>query len=202
MTGSATQPKGRPYLSVTVAGDDPHFSVLLDGRPIRTPLKAPIDRVAPHRERIIAEIVQFTSSDLVCYRAEAPDALIAKQAQHWDPILAWAAEVLGAAFTVTRGVVHISQPEAGLEAVRRHLGQESEWSLTAIHNVTTLLGSGLLAIMVAGRAIEAEAAWRAAHVDEDWQIELWGADAEASARREARRGEFDTCVRFLDLSSS
>jgi chaperone required for assembly of F1-ATPase len=240
MTGSSShKPKGRPYSAVTVAGDEHRFSVLLDGRPIRTPQKKPlalptralaeavaaeweaqgpkidprtmlltklantaIDRVAPDRDRIITEIVQFASSDLVCYRAEAPEGLTGRQALHWDPVLAWAKATPGASFTVTRGIVHVAQPEAGLEAIRRHFTAQTDWSLTAIHNITTLLGSALLAAMIAGRSIAAEAAWLAGHVDEDWQIEQWGADEEAMARRAARRREFDTCVRFLDLSSS
>lgn len=230
--------KGRPYSTVSVAGDDPHFSVLLDGRPIKTPLKAPlhlptrrlaeavaaewdaqgpkmdprsmlltklantaIDRVAPHRDRIIGEIVQFAAADLVCYRAEAPQELIERQARHWDPVLGWAESVPRASFAVTKGIVHVPQPDAGLEAMRRHLAQRSDWALTAIHNMSTLLGSALLATMIADQAITADAAWAAAHVDEDWQIEQWGADEEASARRAARQGEFAACVRFLDLSS-
>jgi chaperone required for assembly of F1-ATPase len=236
---SVEKPKRRPYASVSVIGEYPHFSVLLDGRPIKTPLKksfelptrllaeavaaeweaqaqkidprtmlltklanTSIDRVAPHRARIIAEIVQFASSDVVCYRAEAPEHLIERQALHWDSVLRWATDYLGASLAVTRGIVHIPQPEAGLEAVRRHLAQQSDWALTAIHNITTMLGSALLAAMIADRKITADAAWAAAHVDEDWQIEQWGADEEASARRAARRREFDTCVRFLELSSS
>ena len=240
MTGSSThRPKNRPYSTVTVAGDNPDFSVLLDGRPIRTPLKKPlalptralaeavaaeweaqgpkidprtmlltklantaIDRVASDRGRIIAEIVQFASSDLVCYRAAAPEGLAERQALYWDPVLAWAKSTPGATFTVTRGIVHVAQPEAGLEAIRLHLTGQSDWSLTAMHNITTLLGSALLAAMIAARSIAAEAAWLAGHVDEDWQIEQWGADEEAMARRAARRREFDTCVRFLELSSS
>jgi chaperone required for assembly of F1-ATPase len=161
-----------------------------------------IDRVASDRERIIAEIVRFASSDLVCYRAEAPEGLIERQALHWDPVLAWARATPGAALTVTYGIVHVAQPASGLEAIRRHLAANSDWSLTAIHNIATLLGSALLAAMIAGRSICKDAAWAAAHVDEDWQIEQWGEDEEAMARRAVRRREFDTCVRFLELSSS
>jgi chaperone required for assembly of F1-ATPase len=238
MTG-LKKPLRRPYASVTVAGEEPRFSVLLDGRPIKTPLKVPlhlptrrlaegvaaeweaqgqkiaprsmlltklantaIDRVAPHRDKIIAEIVHFASSDLVCYRAEEPPALIERQAKHWEPAVDWARSKLGAGFSVTKGVVHVAQPAECLEAVGRHLQVKDEWALTAIHNITTLLGSALLAMMVAEKAIDPDLAWQAGHVDEDWQIEQWGADEEASARRAARKREFDTCVRFLELSSS
>jgi chaperone required for assembly of F1-ATPase len=238
LTGPKKSP-GRPYVSVSVIGEYLHFSVLLDGRPIKTPLKktftlptrpladavaaeweaqgtkidprtmlltklanTAIDRVAPHRERIIAEIVQFASSDLVCYRAEASEDLIERQAVHWDPVLRWAENGPGASFIATKGIVHVSQPKAGLEAITGHLVRKSDWALTATHNIATMVGSALIATMLADGAIEAETAWKAAHVDEDWQIEQWGADEEASARRAARKHEFDTCVRFLELSSS
>ena len=230
-------PARRFYKTVSVAGTTAPFSVTLDERPLRTPLKraldlptgelaqavaaewdvqtekidprtmpltrlanTALDRVAPDRDRIIAEIVDFAGSDLVCYRAEEPLGLIERQARAWQPVLDWARAALGAEFLVTEGVVHRPQPAAALQATRDYLGQKSSWALTAHHNLTTLTGSALLAAMACDRAIPASEAWDAAHVDEDWQIEHWGWDEEARHRRNHRKREFDICLRFCELS--
>ena len=159
-----------------------------------------IDRVATDRDRIVAEIVDFAGSDLVCYRADKPQELVERQAWSWQPVLDWARRALAADFGVTEGVVHVRQAEATLLAVREYFARESVWSLTAIHNITTLTGSALLAAMACAGAIPASEAWTAAHVDEDWQIEHWGWDEEARHRRNHRRREFDNCLRFCELS--
>lgn len=159
-----------------------------------------IDRVRLERQRIVAEIVGFAASDLVCYRAEEPADLVALQAKDWDPVLDWAMRRLDAAFIAGPGVTHRPQPEASLARVRALLSSRDEWFLTALHNFATLTGSGLLAAMLADGAITPEQAWAAAHVDEEWQASQWGADAEAAERRERRRGEFMEAWRFLLLS--
>lgn len=159
-----------------------------------------LDRVEPDLDRIIGEIVDFAGSDLVCYRAEKPLGLVERQAKVWQPVLDWARSTLGAEFQATEGVVHVRQPDAALQATRNYLAQKSPWDLTAIHNITTLTGSALIADMACANAIPASEAWDAAHVDEDWQIEQWGWDEEARHRRNHRRREFDTCLRFCELS--
>jgi chaperone required for assembly of F1-ATPase len=159
-----------------------------------------LDRVEPDRDRIINEIVDFAGSDLVCYRAGEPLGLVERQAKAWRPVLDWARSALGAEFQVTEGVVHVRQPDAVLQATRHYLAQKSSWDLTAIHNITTLTGSALIAAMACANAVPASEAWTAAHVDEDWQIEHWGWDEEARHRRNHRRREFDTCLRFCELS--
>jgi chaperone required for assembly of F1-ATPase len=157
-----------------------------------------IDRVEPNRPRIIGEIVKFAGSDLVCYRATEPARLRARQAAAWDGVLTWAQQALDARFEIVSGLVFRAQPAAALNAVRDCLAGRSCWALAAIHNMTTLTGSALLALMVTKKAITGARASSAAHVDEDWQIEHWGADAEAEARRAARGCEFDAAVRFLE----
>jgi chaperone required for assembly of F1-ATPase len=159
-----------------------------------------LDRVAPDLDRIIGEIVDFAGSDLTCYRAEKPQGLAERQAKAWQPVLDWARSALGAEFTVTEGVVHIQQPAATLQATRDYLAGKSPWALTAIHNVTTLTSSALIAVMACDGAIPASEAWAAAHIDEDWQIEHWGWDEEARHRRNYRKREFDICLRFCELS--
>jgi chaperone required for assembly of F1-ATPase len=159
-----------------------------------------LDRVAPDLDRIIGEIVDFAGSDLVCYRAEKPQGLIERQARAWQPVLDWARQALGAEFQPTEGVVHIPQPDVSLRATQDYLARKSPWTLTAIHNATTLTGSALIAAMACDKAIPASEAWAAAHVDEDWQIEHWGWDEEARHRRNHRKREFDICLHFCELS--
>lgn len=158
-----------------------------------------IDRVALRRAVIIAEMLEFAGSDHVCYRAGHPPDLVASQKTHWDPVLAWASTSLGADFQSVCGVVHIAQPEAALQSMCNHLETIDSFMLTALYNVMTLTGSTLIAAMAGAGALKPQAAWDAAHVDEDYQIRHWGWDAEAKARRTLRQREFMTCFQFLGL---
>lgn len=158
-----------------------------------------IDRVSGDQTRIMEEIVQFAGSDLVCYRADRPEELVARQAEVWNPVLDWARASHGCTFVCVAGIMHASQPSASLEALRRALAGEDAYRLAAIHNLTTLTGSALVAMKLAAGALDPETAWSAAHVDEDWQIEQWGEDDEARARRQFRKADFDATVRFLEM---
>ena len=159
-----------------------------------------IDRVGPDRPRIEAEAVDYAGSDLVCYRADRPPDLVARHAREWDPVVDWARTALDAPFEVTVGVIHKAQPEPALTAHAQALKDLNDFELAAYHSIMTLTGSALIAMMLARRATVPEAAWLAAHVDEDYQIEQWGQDAEAQARRAARYREFMACCRFLTLA--
>jgi chaperone required for assembly of F1-ATPase len=158
-----------------------------------------LDRVAPDRNWALAEVVDYAGSDLVCYRAERPPALVLAQARAWGPVVDWAAKKLGAVMEVTEGVMHRPQPPEALSAIGAAAAQLSDHELAAVHSLTTLTGSALLALMLAQGAIMPEAAWSAAHVDEDYQIAEWGEDAEAAARRANRHAEFAACCRYLEL---
>ena len=158
-----------------------------------------IDRVAGDEARIIGEIVDFAGSDLICYRADRPEGLVSRQAAHWDPVLDWARVAHGCKFVCVAGVMHAEQPSASLETLRAVLAGEGAYLLTAIHNLTTLTGSALIAMKLAAGALAGEDAWIAAHVDEDWQIEQWGEDEEAQARRALRKADFDATVSFLGM---
>jgi len=161
-----------------------------------------IDAVSDALDAVAADIVAYAGSDLVCYRAEAPDKLVWLQSQYWDPIVAWAEEALGARLKVVSGVTHVKQPEEALVAVAAALVPHEAFHLTGLHVLTTLTGSALLTLALAGHQLSADSAWATAHVDEDYQISLWGDDAEAAARRRGRRAEFDAADRFLALLSS
>jgi chaperone required for assembly of F1-ATPase len=158
-----------------------------------------IDLVAPDPSRAIDEITAYAGSDLLCYRTESPDALAARQAKLFDPILAWAADHLGSGFVTVVGVMPRNQPDETLAAVSRLLAAEEPFPLVALHAITTLTGSAVLALALAEGRIGAEEAWAAAHVDEDWQIAQWGEDAEAAQRRAAQKVEFLAACRLLDL---
>jgi chaperone required for assembly of F1-ATPase len=160
-----------------------------------------IDAVVERMAEVRADALKYAASDLVCYRAEHPAELTALQARHWDPILAWAQRVLGATFQTAPGITHRSQPQPALDAVRQRLEALDAFRLAALHELTTLSGSVLIALIVLDGKLDADAAWAAAHVDEDWQIRQWGEDFEAAARRRQRRRDFDAAVRLIRILS-
>jgi chaperone required for assembly of F1-ATPase len=157
-----------------------------------------IDGVASTSREVAAEIARYLGSDLVVYRAPAPDALAYRQALHWDPILAWARDVLGARFVLSEGVTFVKQPAAAVEAASAAIPTDP-WRLGAVHVITTLTGSALIALARARGAISTEAAWAAAHVDEDWNMERWGQDELALARRSAHQKDMQAAAMMLDL---
>jgi chaperone required for assembly of F1-ATPase len=164
--------------------------------PLTRLLNSAIDGVAHTMAETRADILRYAGSDLLCYRAEEPDTLVARQAHAFDPVLRWSAESLGARFNLTAGVIHVAQPPETLAAIGAALdAYDDPVALAALSVMTTLTGSALLPLAVARGFLSPDAAWRAAHVDEDFEIERWGLDAEAAARREARWREFEAaCI--------
>jgi chaperone required for assembly of F1-ATPase len=160
-----------------------------------------IDGVAGHETEVRADILKYSASDLLCYRAQGPRALALRQAEAWDPVLTWAAEVLKARFSVSAGLMPIAQPPAAIRALAAALEPYRTFELAALHVMTTLMGSALLALAHAQRRLDLKTAWKAAHVDEDWQIAQWGEDLEARARRERRRREMEAASRLLALAA-
>ena len=156
-----------------------------------------IDGVTGREAAVADDIAAYAGSDLLCYRAEGPEGLVAAQCALWDPILDWFKSELEAPFTCATGIVHAPQPEASLKRVCKEFGGFDAFALSALHTITTLNGSALLALAHAKRRLSADLVWKAAHVDEDWQISQWGEDSEAKARRGYRRVEFDAAARFL-----
>src|SRR5690348_4662671 len=155
-----------------------------------------IDGVAAAQDEVAAEIRKYLGSDLLFYRADRPAPLRARQAQHWDPIMSWARQALDAEFKLGTGVVHVAQPAATLAAAAAALPRDP-WRLGALHAATTLTGSALIALALTRRAIAPVAAWQAAHVDEDWNMEQWGKDEIALARRGFRFAEFSAAALVL-----
>jgi len=168
--------------------------------PAKMPLtrlaNAIIDGVADRPAAVAADVEKYLASDLVCYRADTPRGLVERQARHWDPILKWASETLGAPLVLGEGVVYITQPAPALAAARAAI-PDDPWRLGAVHSVTTLTGSALIALALARGRLTADAAWAAAHVDEDWNIEQWGGDEEALARRAFHFAELQAAATVL-----
>lgn len=166
--------------------------------PVLRLVNTALDGVAADTQAVLEDVMRFSASDLVCYRAGEPEALVARQAQAWDPVLDWARATLGARFFLAEGVMHVEQPRESVGAVGLWLRQRDEpLRLAALHVMTTLTGSALIALAVEAGGLSPDEAWAAAHVDEDWNAELWGEDAEAAARRQARRRDFDAAVALL-----
>lgn len=158
-----------------------------------------LDRAVPHRAAIVAEIAGYGASDLLCYRAEAPATLAARQAAAWDPLLAFAAEAFGARLAVTTGVMPAPQPAAAVARLRAAVEAADAFALTALAELVSLSGSLVIGLGVLhGR--EGAALWPLSRIDEVWQAEVWGADPEAEAAAEARRAAFLAAERFLRLS--
>lgn len=170
--------------------------------PLTRLANAIIDAVADAPQPVADEIARYLASDLVFYRAGEPRALVEHQARHWDPVLAFARDELGARFVLAEGVVFQHQPEQALAAARRAIPSDDPWRLGALSSITTLTGSALIALALARRAMTLEEAWAAAHADEDFQMQQWGRDELALARRASRKAEMTAAVTVLELLAS
>jgi len=167
--------------------------------PVMRLVNTTIDGVANDPQAVLEDILRFASSDLLCYRADAPQGLVERQNEQWDPVIDWARTTLGARFNLAEGIIHVEQPRETIAVLGSHLNQRAEpLRLAAIHLMTSLTGSALLALAVDFGELDAETAWAAGHVDEDWQIEHWGQDAEAVARRAARKRDMMAAVSLLE----
>jgi chaperone required for assembly of F1-ATPase len=155
-----------------------------------------IDGVVEAPAAVVAEVERYLACDLVCYRAPGPAGLVARQAAAWDPVLAWARDALGARFALAEGIVFIAQSPDAL-ATAGAVIPRAPWPLGALHSVTTLTGSALIALAFMRGALSLDAAWSAAHVDEDWNMDLWGRDALALERRAARFAEMQAAATVL-----
>jgi chaperone required for assembly of F1-ATPase len=226
----------RFWTTATVIAAEGGFTVQLDAKAVRTPLKAPlilptralaeavaaewqaqvgtvnpetmpftrtansaIDKVAPQFAEVAAMLAAYGDSDLLCYRAEEPPELVAIQAQHWDPLLGWAATDLGAPLVSVAGVMHIDQPADSLTGLRRLVDGLTPFQLAAFHDLVAISGSLILALAVIRHRVTAEAAWGLSRVDEDWQISLWGEDEEAADLAASKRAAFVQADRFYGL---
>ncbi len=191
-------------LATAVAAEWSAQVTLID--PARMPLtrlsNTAIDGVAERAVEVAADVASYAASDLLCYRAEYPEALADRQRALWDPCLAWAGQTLGVDLQVVTGLMPVAQPADTPAKVVAGISTWDPFKLTALHVMTTLVGSALLALAVAHGRMTAESAWEAAHVDEDWQIADWGEDAEATARRARRWTEMQAAAALAKLAAN
>lgn len=159
-----------------------------------------IDRVAEGRPSVVDMLLSYAGADLLCYRAEGPEDLAARQHERWQPLLDWAADGLGARLVVTRGIVPIAQPEPAIAALRGVLEALDSWQLTALAVIAQACSSLVIALALAHGRIDAGEAFALSQLDESYQIERWGEDAEAARRRRALHDDIREAWRFMMLA--
>jgi chaperone required for assembly of F1-ATPase len=160
---------------------------------------AAIDRVGPDRQRFAAGIARYAESDLTCYRAEGPTKLVARQAESWDALLGWARRRYDVDFACVQGVMHVAQPDETLRKIGHAVAALDDFALAGLSPLVSIGGSLVAGLAVLEEAIPVETAWEAVSLDDRWQLEQWGADEEAEAMLDTRRGDFMAAARFLDL---
>ena len=161
---------------------------------------AAIDRVTPIREAFAADLAKYGETDLLCYCADLPVELAARQAAVWEPLLGWARARYDVAFTVVTGIMHRPQPPETVARLAAALAARDAWELAALSPLVTIGGSLVAALMLAEGGIEPDAAFDATHIDELWQAELWGEDWMAADARDRRRRDFVNAASFLKLT--
>jgi len=160
---------------------------------------AAIDRVAPERHAFAEGLSNYADADLACYRSEGPHALTERQEAHWDKLLGWARRRYDVDFVTTSGLMHVEQPPATVDRLSHAILALDPFRLAGLSPLVTIGGSLVAALAVLEKAITPEEAWEAVSVDERWQLEQWGTDAEAETALENRRRDFLAAARFLDL---
>ena len=226
----------RFWTRAKTAERDGGWGVELDGKPLRTPARKPlnlptvalaeaiaeewdsvegeidprampltglanaaIDRVQPDKASFAAGLARYAEADLTCYRAEGPQGLIDRQAKEWDSLLAWGKRRFDVDFNTTGGVVHVAQPPATIDRLTHAVSTLDPFRLAGLSPLVTIGGSLLAALGVLEAAFSPEQAWDAVSLDDRWQLEQWGSDAEAEAALDARRRDFLAAARFLEL---
>lgn len=158
-----------------------------------------IDRVAVHHAEVAGHVAAYGGSDLLCYRAEGPATLAARQAAAWDPLLEWVATALGAPLRVTTGIVHVDQPQESLKRLHDRVSGLPSFELAALHDLTALSGSLVIGLAAASGLSDPDSLWAASRIDETWQAEQWGWDEEAAEAADRKREEFAAALRFWTL---
>jgi len=230
-------PEKRFYDVVGVVGVGGGFGIMLDNRPVPTPLghaltlptepladaiaeewrvqgvtvdprsmplsglaNTAIDRTVAQRSAIVEQTLAFAVTDLLCYRAEAPDDLVHRQHDCWQPLLDWAEESLSVRLTTTTGLLPVSQPPENSEVLKKQLENLQDMELTAVAALAAATSSLILAMAVTDGRIDSEEAFQAAQLDEIYQNERWGRDAETDARRRHLRADITAMANFITLA--
>lgn len=158
-----------------------------------------IDRVPGQRARVIDDTAKYGASDMLCYRASAPDSLVRLQIDTWQPLLDWAAQRYGSELAVATGTTFVRQPHRALAALRNAVAAHGDLALSALYNLTHIAGSVVIALAISERHLAADKAFAAAELDELYQLQRWGSDPTATQRHENIRRDIDAGARFLAL---
>ena len=161
-----------------------------------------IERITPDPAPFVANIAAYAESDLLCYRADTPNALVERQAAAWNPLLDWARGRYDVHFTVVTGIVHRPQPAATIARLAEAVAAVDAFTVAALTPIVTITGSLVAALALNEGAFDAERVWGACRVDHDWQTEQWGEDSLAAATTRAHRADYDAAVRMLALIGS
>ena len=188
-------------LAEAIAGEWETQGETIDPRsmPLTGLANAAIDRVAPDPASFARDLARYGESDLLCYRADEPAELVARQAESWDGLLAWARGRYDVAFETVTGIIHRAQPPATVARLAEAVAARDNFALAGLSPLVTIAGSLVIALAVAEGAIEPDPAFDAAHLDELFQVDQWGEDALAAESRDARRRDFKAAARFLTL---
>ncbi len=170
----------------------------LNTMPLTRLVFSALDQVANHRDHVVGEVSAYAATDLLCYRADGPRELIAKQQDVWDPICAWCAETFDAPLVCVSGIMAAEQPQVSLANLRQAITEKDDFTLAALHMATKMTGSLVLALAVAHGYLTKDAAWAASRLDEDWQAEKWGQDEEANILAAQKQADFFAAAIFLD----
>lgn len=167
--------------------------------PVTRSANAALDKVRSQHAEVAALIAAYGETDLLCYRAEKPEALVARQAAGWDRWLDWADAQYGARLTVTKGVLPVPQPDAARATLAARVEAHDVWELAALHDLVGITGSLVLGLAVAERQLSADEAWSLSRIDDDWQIEQWGEDEEATVHAALKKAAVLHAERFWIL---
>jgi len=170
--------------------------------PVTRAVNAAIDKVAVQRDEIVAMLAAYGDADLLCYRADSPAGLVARQAAAWDPLLAWAETRLGARLAPVTGVMHQSQAPEALARLKQPLDVLTAFELTAVHDLISLTGSLVIGLAASTGQGALQSLWDASRIDETWQAEHWGEDQEAAEEADLKRAAFFQAAKFLALVRS
>ncbi len=167
--------------------------------PVTRAANSAIDKIVPQFDEVAGLLAAYGASDLICYRAEGPQALVSRQKLAWDPLISWSADALHAPLVATAGVIHIAQPEQSLIRLTAQLTMLDPFRLAGIHDLIAISGSLVLALAITHRKVTAKQAWDLSRIDETWQQDLWGIDDEAAELAAYRRAAFLEADRFYQL---
>ena len=189
-------------MAETVAAEWMAQKDIIDPRtmPATRTVNAAVDKVAPQHSEVADMLAAYGDADLLCYRADAPDELVARQEAAWGPYIDWARDTLGVDLALRTGIMHSPQDPEALAELSRRTHALGNFELAAFHDLVSLSGSLVLGFATAMDAGEAEEIWQLSRLDELWQIEQWGADDEAEALAEVKRQSFLHAKRMFDLA--